>query len=378
MKVKSFLLILTTLIVLTLGIQQPIFGTEKTNSNLSSCHQKKKNCKKKVLCTSDTKNKKKPEQFKHNIQLQLSDALGFPVLGTEFWVTIDVIKDGPLVTLQLPTINFQTGQVSSNNPYYPTGEITVGIPPVGGYIYTSASFLPEELRPNDAIPRSIIAASNNGLSEAFSFTQNPSTLPTPPAGYIVQVTNAGELQIACAGTFGNIIPAGPQIMMPCTIQYIVNKKQKLRRNARISTGATNVTQFSVPNSGTGLRDAHLNDAYDGQVVWAWTDNSMIADQYNGTLNVMVAVGRVDKNGKLKIGTPVQLSDLSPGIYAWDTAVAIVRDGPNKGNIVVSYSVLNAPGTPCRAVSIDRGKTWPTVYDGVTPQPNNSPINIQPT
>ena len=31
--------------------------------------------------------------FKHNIQLQLSDANGFPVDGTQFWVTLDIIKE---------------------------------------------------------------------------------------------------------------------------------------------------------------------------------------------------------------------------------------------------------------------------------------------
>lgn len=30
--------------------------------------------------------------FKHNIQLQLYDANGVPVYGTEFWVTLNIVK----------------------------------------------------------------------------------------------------------------------------------------------------------------------------------------------------------------------------------------------------------------------------------------------
>ena len=33
--------------------------------------------------------------FKHNIQLQLFDSFGLPVDGTQFWVALDIIKEGP-------------------------------------------------------------------------------------------------------------------------------------------------------------------------------------------------------------------------------------------------------------------------------------------
>ncbi len=61
----------------------------------------------------------KRECFKHNIQLQLSDANGFPVDGTQFWVTLDIIKEGPKVTIQLPVIDFQTGPMSTNPNDFP-------------------------------------------------------------------------------------------------------------------------------------------------------------------------------------------------------------------------------------------------------------------
>lgn len=305
--------------------------------------------------------KEKCETFKHNIQLQLSDAYGIPVPRTQFWVTLLIIKEGPQVTVQLPEINFVTG---------PSAHAPFEIPPpiAGGYLYTSDGFLPKNLRPVEVVYRSTLAASNNGLSLPFSFAQNPSTFPVPPVGYIVSITNAGALVVQGAGTFGNIIPAGPQILLPTEMTYILQKREKLKKNIKLSTGPTNTTQFTGPDTGakgTGVRDTHFNDAFDGVVAWAWTDNSMVDDKTNNTLNVMVVTGQ-NKNGKLKLRKPFQLTDLPPGVFAWDTAVAINRT--NKKNIVVSYSVNNAPSTPYRAVSFDGGKTWP----------HNGLMNVQPS
>lgn len=316
---------------------------------------------KSTLCRPERKKRDK-QFFQHPIKLQLSDSLGFPVYGTEFWVLLDITQDGPNVKIQLPAINFETGPTAN----FPQEQ---QLPPQnlipGGYLYTSGGFLPEDIRPNDLLPHSIIAASNNGLSAPFSFTQPINTLPTPPVGYIVQVTNAGALVIQCAGTFGNIIPPGRHILLPTEISYTVKPKEKLSENVKISCGATDTTQFSPSVSPfDSLRDMHVNDAFENVFVWAWTDNSMIADKTNGTLNVMVAIGEY-KHGKLHVENPIQLTNLPPGRYAWDTSVAINRT--DKHNIVVSWADGNVPSTPYRAVSFDGGKTWP--YNG--------PTNIQP-
>lgn len=308
--------------------------------------------------------------FHHSIQLQLSDPYGVPVPGTEFWVKLKILKEGNKVTLHLPQINFVTGPIA-NAPY----EIPFLPPPIkGGYLYTSDGFLPKELRPDDVVYRSWIAASNNGLSLSFSFTQNPSTFPVPPLGYILSVTNAGGIVVQGQGTFGNIIPPGAQILLPTDVTYLVScKKNRVKDNTAISTGATNTTQFTGSETGakgTELRDTHINDAFDGLAAFAWTDNSMIADKTNNTLNVMVAFGKSDKSGRLKVGKPIQLTDLPPEVFAWDTAIAINRN--DKNNIVVSYSILNEPGTPYRAVSFDGGKTWP--YNG--PLELNTPFALQ--
>jgi hypothetical protein len=328
----------------------------------------------------------KTEVSQHNIQLQLSDSNGFPVAGTEFWVTIDVVKDESLVTLNLPLINFQTGQVSTDDPYFPSGQVIPGFPPLGGYLYTADGFLPKDLRPIDLVPRAIVAASNNGMSPVFSFTQDPDTLPQPPAGYIVQVTNAGAIVVQQAGTFGNIIAPGPQVLMPCSITYSVqsikksiNSFEKLDDNVKISKGASNVTQFIGGALSDGYRDSHVNDAFDGVVGFAWTDNAGFVNLNNGTMDTMVAIGKV-KDGELKIKKITNLTNFpdlprtptNHGIQSWDTAVAINRT--NSDNIVVSYGVIDRTNSPAvislphRAVSFDGGKTWPI----------NGLMNVLPT
>jgi hypothetical protein len=299
------------------------------------------------------------ETFTHNIQLQLTDSLGFPVDGAQFWVTLDIIKEGPKVTIFFPLINFET-LATITNP--------LNLQPLvfGGYLYTSNGFLPENIRPNDLVNRAIVAASNNGASEAFSLTQDPSTLPTPPVGYILQVTNSGALVVQCAGTFGNIIPPGPQIIMPSSITYLVKPKINICDNSIIGSGFTDTTQFTNGAAGDGFRDLHINDAFNGTVVWAWTDNSTVADKTNGTMNLMVAVGTAEKNGNLIIGTPVQLTNFPANVMAWDTSVAINRNDPN--NIVVSYGILdnnNFLFPAARVVSFDGGKTWPAPYEYIS-------------
>ena len=309
----------------------------RESSSSSTCHPKK--------------------EFEHKIQLQLSDSLGFPVAGTEFWVTLIILKEGRKVTIQLPVINFQTGP-SANNP----AELPALVP--GGYLYTSDGFLPKELRPNDLVYRSVLAPSNNGMSEPFSFAQDPTTLPKPPVGYIVSITNAGGIAVQCAGTFGNIIPPGPQILMPTDLTYIVKPKIKLAKNTIIDAGFTNTTQSLI-----SLRDSHISDAFDNVLAWDWCSNANVPDKTNSVLNLFVAIGKVKKNGELKIRAPIQLTNLSPGFSVADTAIAINR--LNKNNITVSYGFFDVNRDlffPYRAVSFDGGKTWPL----------NGPLNIQPT
>jgi hypothetical protein len=304
------------------------------------------------------------EYFQHNVQLQLFDSMAFPVSNTTFWVTLDIIKEGPKVTIQFPLINFETGPIANVAREIPF------LPPLvpGGYLYTVNGFLPECVRPNDLVPRSVIAASNNGLSPVYLKTQPVDTLPQPPAGYILQVTNAGGIVVQCAGTFGNIIPSGPQILLPTSMTYIVKPKEKLCKNTVLSNGATNTTQFTGNQADNGFRDSHVNDAFNGVCAWGWADNSMIADKTNGTMNMVVAIGQTTSKGKLKVGPQFQLTNLAAGIEAWDTAIAINRT--DSTNIIASWGQIDplAGDILYRAVSFDDGKTWP----------ENGPLNVQPS
>lgn len=313
--------------------------------------------------TEHSSERENEKTIEHKIQLQLTDSFGFLVPKTQFWITVTIQKEGEKILLQLPTINFQT--TAAPSPSNPFGSVLIP----GGFLQTVDGFLPEFSRPSDIVYRSIVGASNNGASLAFSFLQPPAFLPTPPVGYIVQITNFGGIIIQCAGTFGNVIPPGPQILLPSDISYLRKPTLKLDKNYTISAGASNITQFSLPQSNDGIRDSHVNDAFDNILTWAWTDNSNISDKTNGVLNLMVAIGKVGKNGKLKVRPPIQLTNLLPGQMVWDTAVAINRT--NKKNIVVSWGLLDyvANQFPTyRAVSFDGGKTF--LYNGIT--------NIQPT
>lgn len=339
----------------------------KMSSSSEECHKK---CPKK---SNKPSSGNKPCLLEHSIQLQLFDSFGTPVAGTEFWVNLTVVKNGPQVTVQLPVINFQTGPSDFANllpPPLTPDLIPLKIP--GGYLYTVDGYLPVNLRPNDLVYRSIVAAANDGQTLPYNFTQPVSTLPKPPAGYIVSITNQGGIAVQCAGTFGNIIPPGPHILMPCDITYIPKPCRQLSKNFIIAEGFTNTTEFpgavfspvSTGAAASGVRDSHVNDAYNGVVAWAWTDNSNQTDKTNEVMNVIVRTGKV-KNGKVTLNPPTQLTNLTSPNFAWDTAVAINRTDQN--NIVVSWSLLNGPGTPYRAVSFDGGVTWPI----------NGPTNIQP-
>ena len=323
----------------------------------------------------------KNEIISHNIKLQLFDIYGVGVSGTEFWTTVQLRYSEKQVTLQLPMINFQSGQFA-NSPYEPPLNNPYGVPTTfppfnGGYLYTIDGYLPEKFRPSDIENRSWMVPSDNGPSLPYSFTQPNDTVPM---GYILQVTNFGGIVFQGIGTFGNFIPPGPQVILPTTVSYLVNKTEKLHYNQQISAGPT-ITAFFVPQraKNDALRDSHVNDAYDGVVAYAWSDNFTVPDKTNGTLNLAVSVGRLNRHGKLKMGAPVLLTNLAPNVMVWDTAIVINRT--DKNNIVVSYGLLNHNTSlvyTCRAVSFDGGKTWPAPFDGVTPVPNNGPTNLQPT
>lgn len=299
-------------------------------------------------------------EFDHDIQLQLADSAGFLVENTQFIVRLKIVKTGSQVSIQLPTINFQTGQRSSQN----FNDFLV-IP--GGFIYTTGKFLPSCLCPSSLVRTSYSAPSNNGVNSAYSLNQYPNGFPVPIAGYIIELSPSGQISISAEGTFKNIIPVGNQIVLPTNLVYTVTPKFKLAKNSLISPGTANVTQFPPGPASDNFRDTHVNDAYDKIVAWTWTDNSTVLDKSNGVLNAWVAIGAIRSNGEIKVNSITQLTSLARGFMAWDTAVAINRT--NLQNIVVSYGLITYDTTLQSPISI-------TPYivisnDGVKPGPSMS-------
>lgn len=304
-------------------------------------------------------------KFKHNIKLQLCDYQGSPVKGTDFWVTLDVIKENDKVIIHFPVINFQTGQYANN----PSEQAPVGIS--GGYLITVDGYLPYFIRPTEIVSCSSMGCSDSGTSLPASYAQPLNTYPTPVSGYIVQITIQGGIVIQGAGTFGNIIPQGPQILLPTDVTYIVKPRYALSMNFNVSLRKTNIAKFTNPAiAGAGLRDTHITDAYNGVFVFNWTDNSMEKDKTNGILNLMVAIGKIRKDGSFYISKPIQLTKITDrNTIVWDTAAAINRTNPK--NIVISYGLAhvenefpyNSTSYACRAVTFDGGKTWPEEYNG---------------
>jgi hypothetical protein len=359
MKVKT---VLYSLFMLFAAIGQPIFARVLPISSELELQSRSKHA------------------LKHNIQLQITDFLGVPVENTEFWITVELVKNGDQVTVYLPTINFQIGQCSANDPYC--------TPPSTGYVVTATGFIPKGFRPTSLVPVAIVAASDNGLPQTSSFADTP----TPPQpGFIVQITNTGSVQILAAGSNQNEIAVGPQIVAPCSISYLAGEREVICENFQLSNGFIDVNQFTgtTPHgtpAGDNIRDSHINDVHNGKVVWAYTANNNVPYTAN-ILNVFVVVGEVDSKGHMKYGDPIQITDFPENMIAWDTSVAVNRT--DKNNIVVSYSTITydfentyfdgniSNSEDCRAVSFDGGKTWGGVYDGVTPLAYNGPLNYQP-
>jgi len=307
------------------------------------------------------------------MQLQLADVSGAPVANTAFWVTLTVAKEGDRITIYFPTLNFQVGQCAANDP-----DCTPTMP---GYLITTAGYLPPEWRPNTLVPVSVVASAGDGLAQTFATTP-----PTPPSGYIVLIDNAGEVIIQQAGSSQNAIAVGPHIVLPCSISYTAGKKEEICFNFQISEGEIDLTQFTGINPhttprGDNIRDSHLNDAFEDTFAWGWTDNHNL-DYASNTLNVFVAVGKINSKGKMKLGKPVQVTNFPPNMIAWDTSIAINRQ--NKNNLVVSYGLIQYDSSGmsviqlknCRAVSFDGGKTWGGVFDGTNTLTYNGAINYQ--
>ena len=332
---------------------------------MSKHDKKEKKCKDKK-CPDDHKKDhciRDGEPFEHQILLYVGDAYGAPVPKTEFWIMLIIIKDGAKVTIQIPFINFQTGQFAN----IPEEDGLLPPPNNGGYVYTLKGNLPKKIRPNSSINMTYFAGSNNGYNQTFTFNglitdtpPIPITFTPPQAGYLLQISNSGALTILGIGTLGNIILPGNQNVLPTAFTYIVQPHFGLSDNTQISTGAINTAVFPPDSDGFdfGVRDFHLNDAYKGTVAFTWPDNSTQLDRNPNIMNTAVSTGMLI-DGKLKLRAPFLFPN-PDGFYSVDSGVAISRLDNN--NIVVSWEYADTvdfgSNIPLfRAVSTDGGQNW---------------------
>ena len=280
----------------------------------------------------DCPKKKEDVIIRNNIELIGYNQNNNPVVGgIPFTITLSITKNKNLVTVQIPEFTFVSGQAAQFT-----------------FLRSQAGLIPQEYAPSDMNPIGILTG----------FNPNFGNLP-----YIVLIQKDGSILVQQSGSFhvrANLIPPGHNTVGPCVVKYIQSKPLTLT-NYIISAASSNFTNASYDFN--SIRDTHINDAFEGTVVWTWTDNSNIANKASGISNCWVRVGRTDKHGEIFLEAPVQLTNFTvDNIIAWDTAAAIVRDGPNKGNIVVSYGIISpAVAVPGRAVSLDGGKTWPVPY-----------------
>lgn len=338
--------------------------------------------------------------IKHIIELYLGDCYGVFIPNSEFKVTLDLYKNGPSRIVQFPTINFNTGQYANNlyelnNPISSNQDGTPGtfLPPPcpqnGGYVFTKSGQLPKEFRPTQTMPLTITAASNTPNIIPFDYITNPATPSIPGvsgvtyekqiSGYQIQITRAGDIQIKGAGgTLGNIIPSGPQSILPTSVSYLVDKRKELKRNTKISCGPINIAIYGIfdgfenvtGGNAENIRDTHINDVFDNVVGYAWSDNSNIVDPVNNpnVMNLAYSIGHVSPDGELKMQSARFLPNIN-NFFVWDTAIAINRTDPK--NLVISYLLLDLTNYTAfatqAAVSFDGGITWPIT----------GPTNLQP-
>ena len=99
----------------------------------------------------------------YNVTFQLFDFGPFAVDGTQFTVKVKAKKTPFDVTLYFPAIGFQVGQGSTEDSSYPF----TGLPPTG-FVRTVAGQLPVDLCPNQLTYQTTIAASHQGVMNAWS------------------------------------------------------------------------------------------------------------------------------------------------------------------------------------------------------------------
>ena len=171
-----------------------------------------------------------------------------PVENTSFWTQLKLTRNEDRVTVSFPTINFQTGQLASQDPYGQTS-------PPTGFLRSMEGQLPDKFRPNDPGYQTFVAASNSGQSNSYSVNNKlfvGSIEPSVYTGYIAQNTFEGYIYptgyylTVTSPIVGPGLYVGMQIYAPGVTPYaVINSINPLGPN---TYGLNNIFTVGTPTS----------------------------------------------------------------------------------------------------------------------------------
>lgn len=296
--------------------------------------------------------------FSHTFILQVTDGFGYPLPGTEFPLTVELIRLAKGVfSLKIPQFNFQTTDQIS--PISVVDFVAIN----GGYVITQSNPLPKKLRPTEA--QNYVLANNDAWLVPLPDPNNPPfpTADTPAFNFSINIF--GQVFISAQSVLDGIIPQGGHTSMGTSVLYTPgrNPLRKIKLDSfPIQPAFTNFVNFSNPEAlDHGIRDSHVNDTFGDTVYYAWTSNADQADKSNNVMDAYFAKGHI-RHGRIDMGPPQRLTSFSNTIMAWDVAVAVNRVDPL--NVVYSYgfkdnSVFPPIDVAHALISTDGGNTFPT-------------------
>jgi hypothetical protein len=139
--------------------------------------------------------------------------------------------------------------------------------------------------------------------------------PTPQANFNISINPYGILSIFANSVIYGIIPPGPHTLLGKTEIYVPdNTCIESAENFIIDPNFSDVSQFTGVNLYGSIRDTHIHDIFEDIIVFTWVGNSnfvKLGQQSNGVLNTYICVGKIESNGKIKLGPVQQLTDIQP-------------------------------------------------------------------
>lgn len=286
---------------------------------------------------------KKQCNLSHTITLGLTDSSFTPLNIPTFDVKLDIIVNGPLVTITIPSINF--------------------ILPVDGFVYTAGNNLPKLLWPVSTVPpASFLAVDGTAINlQAYIYSD-------------------GTLRIKSLG--GTAIAAGTYSTNTLTFSYrIPCPRVCAPHNFKISKRSSNIIgTYSDQVVGIDYGDAFRNDIRGDRVAFCWNQTVEGVPLDETTTQLVVCTGKLNSENKLKLNKPVVAFTPPNKGGTFDSQVLIDPKNPDHLVAAASQYAFNNLAAPFPFLpiqitilhSFDFGKTWesqPGPLYGITIKPN---------